>query len=154
MLVGPLGCRASNAGVPMSSRAVVPCTTALLRATAFPLTPHHPLQRHPAGCMALEKRTLTEDGFEMQLGTNHLGHFVLVRAWVCSVTAVLYFAPALHTARTPYAPFTSAPTSLVPSVKLCLVVPLYWQTNALVPALTAGAPSRVVNVSSMVRGSS
>ena len=30
-----------------------------------------------AGIMAIPKRQLTEDGFEMQLGVNHLGHYAL-----------------------------------------------------------------------------
>lgn len=30
-----------------------------------------------AGCMAVQDRQETKNGFEMQLGTNHLGHFVL-----------------------------------------------------------------------------
>ena len=30
-----------------------------------------------AGVMALEKREVTADGFEMQIGTNHFGHFYL-----------------------------------------------------------------------------
>ena len=51
-----------------------------------------------AGVMAVQERRTTQDGFEMQIGTNHIGHFVL--------------------------------------------------TNELIPMLKAGAPSRVVNVSS------
>jgi NAD(P)-dependent dehydrogenase (short-subunit alcohol dehydrogenase family) len=44
-----------------------------------------------AGVMALPKRQVTEDGFERQFGTNHLGHFAL--------TALL--APLLRAAAAP-----------------------------------------------------
>lgn len=32
-----------------------------------------------AGVMAIEERTMTKQGFEMQFGTNHIGHFMLTR---------------------------------------------------------------------------
>ena len=78
----------------LSSLASVRAAAAAIRAAGVPL---HVLLNN-AGVMAIQERAVTSDGFEMQLGTNHIGHFVL--------------------------------------------------TNELTPALEAGAPSRIINVSS------
>lgn len=43
-----------------------------------------------AGVMALPRRCTTADGFEMQLGTNHLGHFALTAA----LFPLLFAAPS------------------------------------------------------------
>ncbi|NYI95648.1 NAD(P)-dependent dehydrogenase (short-subunit alcohol dehydrogenase family) [Streptomonospora nanhaiensis] len=53
------------------------------------------LQRRPvidalcnnAGIMAVPRRQTTEDGFELQFGTNHLGHFALTGLLIGAVTA-------------------------------------------------------------------
>jgi NAD(P)-dependent dehydrogenase (short-subunit alcohol dehydrogenase family) len=86
--------RVSFVACDLSSLASVRSAAASINAARVPL---HVLLNN-AGVMALPERSVTTDGFEMQLGTNHIGHFVL--------------------------------------------------TNALTPALQAGAPSRIVNVSS------
>lgn len=78
----------------LSSLASVRAAAAMINAKGMPL---HVLLNN-AGVMAIQERAVTKDGFEMQLGTNHFGHFVL--------------------------------------------------THELTPALKAGAPSRIVNVSS------
>ena len=94
---------AANAGSPpvifvqcdLTSLASVRAAAETIKATGKPV---HVLLNN-AGVMAVQTREVTKDGFEMQLGTNHIAHFLL--------------------------------------------------TNELTPALEAGAPSRVVNVSSM-----
>ena len=48
-----------------------------------------------AGVMALPKRELTEDGFERQFGTNHLGHFALTGLLLPALLA----APAHRTGK-------------------------------------------------------
>jgi NAD(P)-dependent dehydrogenase (short-subunit alcohol dehydrogenase family) len=57
----------------LASLASVSAFSSKLIATGRPLD----LLINNAGVMALAKRQVTNDGFEMQLGTNYLGHFAL-----------------------------------------------------------------------------
>ena len=47
-----------------------------------------------AGVMAIPKRTTTEDGIEMQLGTNHIGHFLFTNLILSKLKAAAQTAPA------------------------------------------------------------
>lgn len=61
------------ADLDMASLASIRAFAASFTSRAVPLD----LLINNAGVMALPKRELTEDGFERQFGTNHLGHFAL-----------------------------------------------------------------------------
>ena len=44
-----------------------------------------------AGIMAIPKRKVTKDGFEMQWGVNHLGHFYLTSLLWSKISASPFF---------------------------------------------------------------
>lgn len=84
-----------------------------------------------AGCMAVKDRTLTENNLEMQIGTNHFGHFELTNGLapafrsgtrVVNVSSMAHRrSPVLfedvHFERTPYDPVAPpVPHSYMPSV--------------------------------------
>jgi NAD(P)-dependent dehydrogenase (short-subunit alcohol dehydrogenase family) len=71
--------RAKHAGADIDVRALDLSSLASVRSFAEGLAKDHPTIDtliNNAGIMAVP-RALTADGFEMQLGTNHLGHFAL-----------------------------------------------------------------------------
>ena len=62
-----------------------------VRKAADELRAAHPridLLINNAGVMYVPKRETTKDGFEMQFGTNHLGHFALTRQLLDNIVAV------------------------------------------------------------------
>ena len=67
------GASAEVVELDMASLASIRAFSAAFIARKIPLD----LLINNAGVMALPKRELTEDGFERNLGTNHLGHFAL-----------------------------------------------------------------------------
>ena len=89
--------RIQFAGLDMASLASI---TAFATRAAGPID----LLINNAGVMALPKRRVTADGFEMQFGTNHLGHFaltglllpVLQGGRVVTVSSILARRGAIH----------------------------------------------------------
>ena len=94
----------------VSSRLVDLASLASVEAFAAGFAAAHPrldLLINNAGVMALPTRQLTADGFEMQLGANHLGHFALAGrllpllrqapgARVVSVSSMAHRAGRMH----------------------------------------------------------
>lgn len=75
--------RVSFVSCDLSSLASVRCAAAAILAAGLPL---HVLLNN-AGVMAIQERAVTADGFEMQLGTNHIGHFVLTNELTSALKA-------------------------------------------------------------------
>ena len=75
--------RVSFISCDLSSLASVRGAAAAILAFGAPL---HVLLNN-AGVMAIQERTVTSDGFEMQLGTNHIGHFVLTNELTSALKA-------------------------------------------------------------------
>lgn len=84
----------------LASQASVTAFAALLLAVGRPLD----ILVNNAGVMALARREVTEDGFEMQLATNYLGHFaltgrllpLLAKARVVQVSSVAHRSGQIH----------------------------------------------------------
>jgi NAD(P)-dependent dehydrogenase (short-subunit alcohol dehydrogenase family) len=72
--------RATHPNAVVSLQKLDLASLASVRAAAEQIRAEHPridLLINNAGLMYVPRRELTEDGFEMQFGTNHLGHFAL-----------------------------------------------------------------------------
>jgi len=106
--------------------------------------------------------TYTKDNFEMQVGTNHFGHFVLVQslldklkeqvktAWIvpypqdlfCMAVSYLLQAPpysGMHTRMMQHTCFRGIPTSLQQLTELSLIHSLEWSagwSNTWIPLRT------------------
>mmetsp|Transcript_29978 Transcript_29978/g.69750 ORF Transcript_29978/g.69750 Transcript_29978/m.69750 type:complete len:427 (+) Transcript_29978:92-1372(+) len=61
-----------------------------------------------AGVMAIPTRILTKDGFEMQFGTNHLGHFALVATVLPLLKKATSGARIVNVSSTAHLPATAA----------------------------------------------
>ncbi|MGV0850593.1 SDR family NAD(P)-dependent oxidoreductase [Mycolicibacterium phlei] len=74
------GIKATHPNAVVSLQKLDLASLASVRAAAEQIRAEHPridLLINNAGLMYVPRRELTEDGFEMQFGTNHLGHFAL-----------------------------------------------------------------------------
>lgn len=100
-----------------------------------------------AGIMATPYQQ-TKDGFEIQFGTNHLGHFCQLFARSRTTTAVAASGPTIATLCDgiicPHGRFSRHLGIFCSSLSFSADL-----TKLLMPQLQAAAPSRIVNVASM-----
>lgn len=73
-----------------------------------------------AGVMAVADKKLSKQGYEMQLATNHIGHFALTSLLLDILSKLPFSVPLKVQTRAGSAPCRS----------LCIVWPAVWQTLA------------------------